>query len=335
MAAEIPSGYLEALSAAMDGMTEETRGAALALVEDIIANSESSNPFDLVDEISEALEPLLQANAENVAALSAASYDALRVASVGEAMGAEAYTGRDQEWTKDALYGIAKDHRDNLNAFALGIMDRISYEANKAAGTTMLENGKKDPLKPRFCRVPQSPNPCAFCKMLASRGAVYLTERTAGKYNEWHEHCDCKVVAVYDYLTEGDPSSPRRIPLTKIEGYDPDAYYDEYLRDIADGTLNIYATGKRSASGRHGRNTDSAARGAPTKHLVRKWGGLTGVKGYFDEARDVFDLDERYQRVMQDFKDQRFTEAARNDLRNIVNSIVSMARSAQRTLNDR
>lgn len=47
----------------------------------------------------------------------------------------------------------------------------------------------------RFARVPQGKT-CGFCLMLASRGAVYWTEESAGKFNAWHSGCDCQVISV-------------------------------------------------------------------------------------------------------------------------------------------
>lgn len=39
---------------------------------------------------------------------------------------------------------------------------------------------------------------CAFCVMLASRGAVYRSRATAGGMRKWHDGCDCEIVPVYD-----------------------------------------------------------------------------------------------------------------------------------------
>lgn len=34
---------------------------------------------------------------------------------------------------------------------------------------------------------------CPFCLMLASRGAVYHTRKSAGEFKHFHRGCDCKV----------------------------------------------------------------------------------------------------------------------------------------------
>lgn len=72
----------------------------------------------------------------------------------------------------------------------------------------------------RYARVPQGPKTCAFCLMLASRDAVYLTRKTAGDSgrglgDSFHGDCNCAVLPVR-------PGGP--LP----DGYDPDAYYGIY-----------------------------------------------------------------------------------------------------------
>lgn len=45
---------------------------------------------------------------------------------------------------------------------------------------------------------PSKNGPCGFCAMLASRGPVYKTSKTAGVgVNRFHNHCRCVCVAVY------------------------------------------------------------------------------------------------------------------------------------------
>lgn len=46
-------------------------------------------------------------------------------------------------------------------------------------------------------------HPCYFCAMLASRGAVYKSERTAGDDHAYHDHCSCTPAPLY--AREDDP----------------------------------------------------------------------------------------------------------------------------------
>lgn len=51
----------------------------------------------------------------------------------------------------------------------------------------------------RFARIlsySSKRGPCAWCRMLASRGAVYHSEITAGGLDHWHDTCRCDAVAV-------------------------------------------------------------------------------------------------------------------------------------------
>ncbi len=60
-----------------------------------------------------------------------------------------------------------------------------------------LEAGLHDERFNRFRRVAER-GACDFCRMLATRGAVYLTEVTAGKYRRYHLHDRCRVDLVVD-----------------------------------------------------------------------------------------------------------------------------------------
>ena len=77
-----------------------------------------------------------------------------------------------------------------------------------------------------FARVPSGVNTCTWCAMLASRGYVYWTEETAGKFSKWHDNCRCTVVAT---TKKGG-----------IEGYDPTEWvyrWKAYEKLDADQTL--------------------------------------------------------------------------------------------------
>ncbi|MBR1745702.1 MAG: hypothetical protein IJ734_07000 [Fibrobacter sp.] len=58
------------------------------------------------------------------------------------------------------------------------------------------------------------PTTCPFCLMLASRGFVYLSEESAGDFDRFHRHCDCRIV----------PGTAD----TKVDGYDPAELYDRW-----------------------------------------------------------------------------------------------------------
>lgn len=109
---------------------------------------------------------------------------------------------------------------------ALSRMDAATdrYVA-QAARDTVAQNTARDPADARWARVPTGTETCAFCMIMASRGAVYESEGTAGGdqnarfigdgMHKYHDFCDCIAVPVW-----------RGQPLP--EGYDPDALYQKY-----------------------------------------------------------------------------------------------------------
>ena len=64
------------------------------------------------------------------------------------------------------------------------------------ARLTVAESTRRDPARPRFARKPD-PAACDWCLMLAARGAVYLSEQSAGDMNDYHDRCRCEPVPVF------------------------------------------------------------------------------------------------------------------------------------------
>ena len=89
----------------------------------------------------------------------------------------------------------------------------------------------------RYARIPSGSKTCAFCMVLASRDAVYLSRRSAGgDGNSYHGDCDCQVTPVRDVSD---------LP----EGYDTEELYAVYLdarAEAGSGDLkDIVATARR------------------------------------------------------------------------------------------
>lgn len=92
------------------------------------------------------------------------------------------------------------------------LLGSVQRHVQQAGRDTLFENGKRDRARPRWARRPDS-DPCKFCNMLASRGAVYLSAETAGQFNDWHDDCNCQPEMTFD----GEVS------------YDVDAAFQRYL----------------------------------------------------------------------------------------------------------
>src|SRR5690606_8126003 len=90
---------------------------------------------------------------------------------------------------------------------ALGRMALISEQAALQEGrNAIMHNAQRDPSRPRFARIPVGKT-CAWCLMLASRGAVYRSAASAGAAGQYHGgECDCQPVASWNRGKDLPPS---------------------------------------------------------------------------------------------------------------------------------
>lgn len=104
-------------------------------------------------------------------------------------------------------------------AFAKACGEYARNDAFRSLNETIISNvGRDKDRGVRFARVPTGAETCTFCLMLASRGAVYHTRKTAGEFRHFHRGCDCKVLAGF----EDDPDAEL------VEGVRPDELRDLY-----------------------------------------------------------------------------------------------------------
>ncbi len=142
------------------------------------------------------------------------------------------------------LFGASSGYafRDGRSTDAKAAIAHVAGTMGRAvrnhARATMRSN--TDRYGGRYARVPTGDKTCAFCLMLASRGFVYRSEDSAGEFDQYHDGCDCVVVASFDT----DNSA--------IEGYSPDEYYKMYrdARAEADsGDTNVILSKMREMYG--------------------------------------------------------------------------------------
>ena len=106
---------------------------------------------------------------------------------------------------------------DAAFAKACGVFARD--DAFRSLNETIIANVGRDKDKGvRFARVPTGFETCTFCLMLASRGAVYHTRKTAGEFKHFHRRCDCKIVPGFG----DDPDAEL------VEGVRPKELYERY-----------------------------------------------------------------------------------------------------------
>jgi hypothetical protein len=118
---------------------------------------------------------------------------------------------------------------DNLTTSDLPLEERVPARLDGQASRlvlqpgreTIAENAAKDPAGTRYVRVPESPNPCAFCVMMASREIAQLsggrtrdatyTSYQSAKFRssdgeKYHDHCRCEPVPIFPGQGAGDVS---------------------------------------------------------------------------------------------------------------------------------
>ena len=119
--------------------------------------------------------------------------------------------------------------------FVTGLMTDVDKFVKAFGRDTIYSNADRRGV--RYARIPTGSKTCAFCMVLASRDAVYLSRQSAGgDGNRYHGDCDCQVTPVNDASD---------LP----EGYDSDELYAVYLNARAEsgsGDLkDIVATARR------------------------------------------------------------------------------------------
>lgn len=164
--------------------------------------------------------PRLAAQYGDVAALAATEwYDSERYAagirSEFQAMPAQVALPSQVEASVRATAGhLWSDQQEKMLNDLMGGLQMWIKDAGR---DTVLHNVRRDPANPRWARVPRGAKTCAFCSMLASRGWVYASEKTAGGMgNRFHHDCDCEIVPSFG---DTDP---------KIDGYNPNRLEELY-----------------------------------------------------------------------------------------------------------
>lgn len=200
-----------------------------------------SDPVACVRALEEFLPDLIQAYGEIGASIAADFYDELRAQSpaaraayatvLGDAVPIEAIRASTR-WAVGPLFVPS----DTFAEQTLSNVVAMTQRHIQAHGRRTIEaNVERDPARARFARVPSGKETCPFCLVMASRGAVYASEASAGGTDKYHDHCDCVPTPVWD-----DSDLP--------EGYDPDALADVYRQakkqsdgslDGPDGVLNV------------------------------------------------------------------------------------------------
>ena len=212
MAATIPRAAVDFLTEEINGISADAQARVLKVLQGIQWTPE--NVAQCRDLVIQALAAVMPTYTTMAAQASADFYDAARELVVGEKMGAKAISDYDPAKTEGAVRAFVRFVlRDDVQTFNDQVLQRIDYDMKRSANMSVVENGRRDPKRVRYARVPTGAETCDFCLMLASRGFVYQSEGTAGA-GHTHYACDCRCVPGWDGM--------------EVEGYDPQAIYDRW-----------------------------------------------------------------------------------------------------------
>lgn len=135
-------------------------------------------------------------------------------------------------WAVAPLFQEVSDNAGALGRL-LTVADQLTINQSHE---TIFANGNRDPLKPRYARIPVGKT-CAWCRMLASRGAVYRSEATAMRTS--HADCDCKLTPFF---------KDDRLPYDRRELL---AEYNAAARSAEGGSREAILSAMREQSGTH------------------------------------------------------------------------------------
>lgn len=208
------------------------------MVSAYLSQSPDASVAECRDFARQAMAEAVQIYGDASATAAADYYDSVMAASGNGAKPALLHSDVDaRQVERVARYQAAKLVKGDARGFARECASYVSDATKQAANRTMLKNAQRDGRRGvRYARVPTGSETCTFCRMLASRGFVYRSEKSAGLFGHNHRNCDCRVVA------EGDTDG--------LEGYDPGHERDLWQRfeeiDAGDGTRAEKEAAKRA-----------------------------------------------------------------------------------------
>lgn len=190
------------------GVNRELSARARQALRQLFAGLPTGDPYATRDALLEAVPAIVDQYGDLTASVAMEWFE--DVYGMPAALGSDV----DPEQVQGAVrYRAGNLFDGNPSAVLAGIAVDLDRFVKQPGRDTLMQSARKNGL--RYARVPQGKT-CAFCLMLASRGAVYLSTQNAGdEGHKYHGDCDCTVMPV----REGDPMP---------DGYDPDDLYAKY-----------------------------------------------------------------------------------------------------------
>jgi len=175
----------------------------------------SKNGYDSIEAMVDYAYSLTTSYGETAASLACEMYDEVAAAQGAKVKPAEPADTLPVEYVDKAV-------RDQAATNPEQIPSTVSRMVKQTASDTTLKNAKRDGAY--FAWIP-SGDTCAFCRTIASNGWVRASHKTVQGDHADHIHANCNCEFAISFHGPGN-----------VEGYDPDAYLQEYY--AANGDIN-------------------------------------------------------------------------------------------------
>lgn len=201
---------------------------AIAEIEAFLANIDVRDGHTLRMALDVILPDLVTQYGEAVAMIAAERYDILREFSQvpGRYLATPAPPVDPEKVVQRSRWASSPVWRGDSEQALANVRLIVDEYVKQPGRDTIAQSAERDPAGPRWARVPTGAETCAFCLMLASRGAVYWSRekaafrRNGGKY---HGGCDCQPTPVWNGNTSTLPAD-----------YDPAALQEIWDKGVAE-----------------------------------------------------------------------------------------------------
>lgn len=116
------------------------------------------------------------------------------------------------QWNATVIYRESLDATGDADVARQRVASRwagsLARHVRNGGRRTLAAAMRGDPDVVRYERITDA-DPCAWCAMLASRGAVYLSEASGGGNTAWHDRCGCIAVPKLRGDQDVDPQNAR------------------------------------------------------------------------------------------------------------------------------
>lgn len=267
---KLSAAEIQAYTSKLNTLSQATRDVVARLLSQI----EYTDVADLRNQLIDLLEPFLAASTDTAAAYAAEFFELAHTTATGTPYTAQSVSGRDPKATNEAIRALVNpiNQGKTLADITNSLLERVDYEIKKTAAETVYKNAERDEVCTGWARVPTGRDTCTFCLMLASRGFAYKSEASAGKYDHFHANCDCRIIPGFDGM--------------EVEGYDPDALYDQWLESGHREYMK-----QRDVENHRQRPSSFAFEG---DNGLPSFENFEDVKSYIYEATSMKDLEKRF-----------------------------------------